>query len=517
MIATLLTSGAVASAVCAVLYLPYLSTGINLGDEGYLWYGVRQVMRGDVPIRDFRAYDPGRYWWCVPWMALLGPGIRSLRTAMFAARVLGLSIAVATLALAGDGWPVAICAAVALAAWMHPPWRQVDLLACVTVTALAVVLMTTAGDVHFLLAGVVLTGAVLPIGLNHALYGAAAFIAVLVIRAASGDLPDLWAAFGGLGLGMAIGIVPFVLILLATPGLARAYWRRKIVPVRARGHTNLATAIPWIWARVPDHLSNMPRGTVLAMRLGFTLLPAVNAGIVAAVVVTEGRDGPLRSAGAAALVGLAYTHHAMSRADSPHLAVAMLPTLVAVALVAAMATFGWLLVAALAAVFLVWVYVPYDGAPGRAGAHRGLVDVEMAGTRLRLPAPLAQHLSSIHHVVVEWSDPDAPVVFLPGLAMLYPLLDRRAAVYDTFSVYPASAADESTMLNEIRRHRPQLALVDDSPLDGRDDLRFSRTHPTVWQHLNASLMTPATIALPAHHYLFVEAARGDLLSSPDHQ
>ena len=33
-------------------------TGINVGDEGFLWYGAQQTARGAVPVRDFQSYDP---------------------------------------------------------------------------------------------------------------------------------------------------------------------------------------------------------------------------------------------------------------------------------------------------------------------------------------------------------------------------------------------------------------------------------------------------------------------------
>ncbi len=49
-----------------------------------------QTVHGAVPIRDFRSYDPGRYYWGAFWTKTFGEGILALRISTAIAQLFGI-------------------------------------------------------------------------------------------------------------------------------------------------------------------------------------------------------------------------------------------------------------------------------------------------------------------------------------------------------------------------------------------------------------------------------------------
>lgn len=114
--------------VALVILSLYLqrNIGIDLADEGFLWYGAVQTASGEVPVRDFRSYDPGRYYWAAFWLKLFGNSLISLRISVGIFQAIGLSLGLLVLRRVIRSWWVLAIAGFVLIAWMIPRHKLFD-------------------------------------------------------------------------------------------------------------------------------------------------------------------------------------------------------------------------------------------------------------------------------------------------------------------------------------------------------------------------------------------------------
>ena len=164
---------AFASFVVLALFLWQGHKGFSLWDEGFLWYGAQRVMLGEVPVRDFMSYDPGRYYWSAALMSLWGDnGIVALRGAVAVFQVIGLFVALLLIArsVRTPNFPYLFLSAIILAAWMYPRHKLFDISLSILLIGVLAFLVQHPTSRRYFLTGLCV-GLVAVFGLNHGVYG----------------------------------------------------------------------------------------------------------------------------------------------------------------------------------------------------------------------------------------------------------------------------------------------------------------------------------------------------------
>jgi hypothetical protein len=224
--------------------------GFNLWDEGYLWYGVQRSMLGEVPLRDFQAYDPARYYWCALLMKITGSqGIMAVRATVAVLQALALGLALATLASVArgrrNGWFLLICG-VTLLVWMVPRHKLFDIAISIALVCTFAKWVRIPSVANSILAGA-LVGVAACLGRNHGIYGLAAGVGIGIYLFLRRERLRLWLhQMGGFGVGVVIGYLPIILMMIFVPGFYRAFIDsiRFLFEVKA---TNLPLPVPWPW------------------------------------------------------------------------------------------------------------------------------------------------------------------------------------------------------------------------------------------------------------------------------
>src|SRR5215217_5975306 len=213
----LLPAAALAAMLSAVALLACMRERV-LADEGYLWYGALRTLDGEVPLRDFRSYEPGRYYWCALWMLALGRGIVPLRVAVHAFYFIGLTCGLLALRLGGIGWPAVIVAGVVLTAWAYPHYKLFEPAMLMVAVLAGVAVLTDPGPTTILVAGTIGAGSGF-VGVNYGLYSGAALLAVTLLAGLKSGEVDLVPGLGAFFAGVILGASPLLVLGAVARGL----------------------------------------------------------------------------------------------------------------------------------------------------------------------------------------------------------------------------------------------------------------------------------------------------------
>jgi hypothetical protein len=485
------------------------NAGFDLGDEGYLWYGAKQVMQGAVPMRDFMSYDPGRYYWSAAFMGLWGDdGIMSLRYAVAIFQAAALLVAIELIARTERRSSVlfVLLAVLALASWMLPRHKLFDISISILLIASLAFLVHKPTLRRCFLAGLCV-GISAFFGRNHGLYGAVASAGVLLwLRLRSNAEPGLFKSGACWSIGVCSGFAPVLLMALFVPGFAGAFWDsiRFLFDIKA---TNISLPVPWPW--LVDFKSLPLHRAIRAVLIGVGFVGIVAFGILALGWVTwrrlNRRPAPPVVV-AAAFLALPYAHFAYSRADVNHLAQGIFPTLIGcLALLAIQpAKIKWPLVVALSAAS-IWAPLAYH--PGlRCHRADACVPVSISGDHLRVQTATADDIALLRTLADRYASTGQTFLTVPFWPGAYPVLDRRAPVWEIYPLFPRNPAFEQAEIRRIEAARPAFAVIVDYPLDGREELRFRNTHPMLQQYIETHFEPTSDSTNPAYLTFRTKAA-----------
>ena len=262
--------------------------GISLGDEGFLWYGTIQTALGKIPLRDFQSYDPGRYYWCAAWSALLGPGIMSLRLSVAIFQFAGLCFGLLTLRRIIRSWVMLSLSGFLLLIWMHPRHKFFEPSIAMGAVYFAVRLIENPSLRQHYISGI-FVGIAAFFGRNLGGYSFLSFFLLIIFiwyrntaielgkdllekynihgkslpssisivfkrlykrKVNPGKRISSWLA------GIVTGYLPMIIMMILIPGFFDSVMDMIFVILRF-GHTNMPIPIPWPWCFDYSQMSMM--------------------------------------------------------------------------------------------------------------------------------------------------------------------------------------------------------------------------------------------------------------------
>jgi hypothetical protein len=474
---------AISCAVITGLFFWQGWQGFDLYDEGFLWYGAQRVMAGEVPLRDFQSYDPGRYYWSAAIMTLWGDaGIVALRAAIAACQVVGLTIAL--LLVSGRGRrldvPMIILATATLCVWMYPRHKLFDITLSIALMA-ALTFMIRRGSPKSCFAAGVVVGLAALFGRNHGVYGVAASIGSIVWLASRENAFRFRACLPAWAAGVVVGYLPMLAMIVFVPGFATAF-REDVLFLFEIKTTNLPLPVPWPWLiSIP---TEFPIEIARHFLIGTFFVAILVFGVlgIACIIQKSLRHKPVApELVSCILLSFPYAHFAFSRADVGHLSQGAFPLLVGcfIAIRNLRTSLKWPLAALLTATSL-FIMLPRQ--PGwDCRVVYDCIEIDIAEDRLNVGGISVSSLRILKELVGTYARDGRSFVATPYWPGAYAVFGRKSPTWETYALFPRSEAFQLKEIENIRKANPGFVLVWDDALDGNEDLRFRNTHPLVDQ------------------------------------
>ena len=497
-----------------LLFLLQGNIGFNLADEGFLWYGTIRTAVGEVPVRDFQSYEPGRYYWGALWFKLLqNDGILALRVSQSAFQFVGLGLALLLLRRLVRSWIALILAAGILARWMYPTWKIYEPIILIAAIYIAVLIIEEPSKRRHLMAGI-FVGLAAFFGRNHGLYCFVAFVLLLVYLNWASDKRVLLQRLGVMSLGIIIGYLPMLFMFAFVPGFLSQFQEDLLFNLNYG--TNLSLPVPWPWrqsyqfAGAREIIHRVTVGTL------FLVLPAFY--IFALPRLFFRRASNLHPVFiASAFLGVIYLHYTFARPQLFYVAWTIPPFIlgllavpasfsnehrkkmqIAVWSVLIVLTIGALEMAqenyftikikSLAKAKLIRSYGDYDEAMNA----QGLLKTDVRGDTLWVLSDTATTMDRMKASNQNFIESNDQILIAPYFPGLYAVLQKRSPFWEIYFLFPRPLKEQEAMVRDLESKRVNWALVCNHYMDNRPDLDFRHTHNLIWDYLIENFEPVAT-------------------------
>ncbi|MHC5060954.1 MAG: hypothetical protein ACYTFK_07710 [Planctomycetota bacterium] len=459
--------------------------GVNLADEGFLWYGAVQTSSGQIPIRDFQSYDPGRYYWTAFWLKLLGNSLISLRISCGIFQVIGMTLGLLVLRRAIRSWWMLAVAGFVLLAWMIPRHKLFDSSIAMSGVFFAFYLIQKPSLRRHFISGI-FVGIAAFFGRNHGLYNFLAFMLVIPLVWLKLDRNQIIKRLSVWIVGVLVGYSPMLIMMLAIEGFWGSFVE-EILVLLDRGSTNISRPVPWPWKfHISDITQATPEFLVGSLYLFISLFYFFSA-ISISVSKREYMQHKLNLI-AATLVGMMYMHHAFSRAGVKHLAQSIGPFLIA--FFALPFTFNFhkrkVLNAIGLLVLLCITYIvtapvtPYHRK--RTASSANFVKYDVAGDLLWVRPYTARLIETVSRINSQIVPKDEGLLLAPHWPGFYPILQRESPLKEIYFLFPKAPEKQKEMINQLKKKNVNWVILHDKTPDGRQERRFCNTHRLLWEH-----------------------------------
>jgi len=462
---------------------------INLADEGYLLAGVVSTVSGKVPIRDFYSYDPGRYYWMAAWSLLFGEGLTAMRFYLAVFGAIGVSFGLlAARRVIRSFWGL-VPLGTLLTIWIFPRFHSFDNAIAMSIVFFATRLIEKPTPWRYFAAGL-LVGLFAFFGKNHGLYAFLAMTSAVMfiwLRIERGLLLKRYCIFIG---GIFIGYSPLFVMAVFVPGFFHAFLDSILFFFRV-GSTNIPLPVPWPWhvfqtaENVQTFYHDFFLGMLFLVMLLFYLLCLIK------LYLSKKED--LRQYAfftASLLTGIFYMHYVFSRADIAHLARGMHPLILTMVAFACLHKGGWSRRALIGIITVFLIISSYYTIVQAKPFYKKnftqqdlYIEYPIRGEKIWITRGQAVMINTIERIVGRLVAPDEDVFLAPHIPNMYYILDRESPTWNSFFLYRRTRKEQQQVIDELEEDNVQWAVVGDASLDGRDDLRFSRTNDMVWRYL----------------------------------